>query len=91
MKKMGFDAVSTYRELNFDLRGLERDLERYQNKMSEWQDGSISQMTINGYSFETKKVTLSNGQRALEINGKYYALESNGWIPDFTKEIILSE
>lgn len=91
MQKMGFDAVSTYRELTFDLRGLKRDMETYQDRMSEWQDGSTSQMTINGIPFEAKKVTLSNGQRALEIDGKYYALESNGWVPDFTKEIVLSE
>ncbi|MBR6722310.1 DNA-binding protein [bacterium] len=91
MQKMGFDAVSTYRELTFDLRGLKRDMETYQDRMSEWQDGSTSQMTINGIPFEAKKVTLSNGQRALEIDGKYYALESNGWLPDFTKEIVLSE
>ena len=76
---------------NRTLNKLIRDKEQYEQHMANWQEGSVSTLTINNRSFQATHVTLSNGLRAIEINGKYYELEANGWIPDFSKEIKLTE
>ncbi len=76
---------------NWTLENLIRDKAQYEEHMENWQEGSVSRLTINGYTFQAKHVTLSNGLRAIEIDGRYYELEANGWLPNFDKEIKVTE
>jgi hypothetical protein len=88
--KMGFDAYSQYSDIKFELEGLKNDKRLYENSMSNWKDGNMSKLTINYHYFEGIMRTLSNGQRAYEIEGKLYELDNAGF-PDFSKEISINE
>ncbi len=85
IKKMG-DDYKTYRNTQYKLQKLENAKSMYESKMSNWQENGISQITINGVSYDAKMLTLSNGQRAYEIDGSLYEVNINGFPGDLISE-----
>lgn len=56
-------------------------------KPENWKTGTTFKMQYNNKIITIERATLVNGQAVYKHNGKFYAIDPNTRLPDFTKEV----
>lgn len=91
-------TMSAYEAVKGDIYGTAKDAEKmtenllsYVSVINNWKDGTITDYNLQGtgnvfVKMQFKSVTLPDGRKAYEADGKYYALRSDG-MPDPEKII----